>query len=165
MKENLAASKARHMKSLFRLMGLVGLTIAQHAVSQSRQEVKPAVSGDIDVYESVIRYQINSWELKSLTFCIKVNNVDAEKALLERLRPLPVKPASACKETDQKTLMRVVDKETMKNAVIFDVGAIRRISDSELEVEGGYLCASQCMAGGVYHVAREESGWRVTGFK
>ena len=61
--------------------------------------------------------------------------------------------------------MRVVDKKTKKNSVIFDVGTIRRLNESEIEVEGGYLCGSLCMASGSYRLVREGSSWRVTGFK
>jgi hypothetical protein len=165
LKENLLRRKAGHMESMFRSMALISLAISLQAGPQSELMAQAAASGDADIYESVIRYQIKSWELAARTFCIQVKGGDAEEALLERLRPLPVKIASACQETDQKTMMRVVDKETKQNAVIFDVGVIRRVSDSEVEVEGGYLCASLCMASGDYHVIREKSGWRVTTFK
>ena len=144
----------------------MGFAIASQAVPQSGQVARPVASSDLELYESVLRYQIKSWELAASTFCIKVNRADADATLLNRLRPLPVKAASECKEVIGKTtFMRVVDKKTKKKSVIFDVGAIHHLSDSEIEVEGGYLCASLCMASGVYRLVREESGWRVTGFK
>ena len=153
------------MRWLFRFAVCSGFAIASQAVPQSGQVTRPTPSSNFDIYESVIRFQIKSWELTAYTYCIEVNGGDAGEALLQRLRPLPVKAASQCEEIDQKTLAHVVDKETRKRAVIFDVGAIRRISDSEVDVEGGYLCGSLCMAGGVYRVVHEESGWLVTGFK
>ena len=150
------------MKSL--IWSLVALISV--AVPQSGQNLVPPAPNDIDVYESVIRYQIKSWKLAASTFCIKVDRADADEALLSRLRPLPVKAASECKETSGETpIMRVVDKKTKKNSVIFDVEAIRRLNESEIDVEGGYLCGSLCMASGSYRFRREESGWRVTGFK
>lgn len=142
------------------------VAITAQAVPQTGQNLKQESQRDTEVYESVVRFQIKSWELAAATFCIRVNRADADEALLNRLRPLPVKAASACKEASGKTLlMKIVDRRTKKNSVIFDVGAIRRLNESETDVEGGYLCGSLCMASGVYRIVREESGWRVTGFK
>jgi hypothetical protein len=142
------------------------LAIPTPSVLLSAQQATPVAPDDLDVYERVIRFQITSWELPAQAFCIQVNRRDPDKALLKRFPALPVEAASACGEIDRKTaLMRVVDKKTKKNAVIFDVGVIRRLSSSEIEVEGGYVCGSLCMAGGIYHLVREESGWRVTGFQ
>ena len=62
-------------------------------------------------------------------------------------------------------MMTVVDAKTKKPAVIFNLGEIRQVSKSEVQVEGGYLCASQCMAEGVYNLVREEDSWRVESFK
>jgi hypothetical protein len=118
-----------------------------------------------DIYEAILRYQIRSWELAADSYCIEVIGKDANKALLERFKPLPVKVASACrKRTTQIVMMRVVDKETGKMSVIFDMGKIRWPKHSEAEVDGGYLCGSECMAGGTYHVAWDGSRWVVTKF-
>jgi len=148
------------MRIMLRYTGLIWLMIAAQAVPQPRQNLMPAVSGDLDVYESVVRYQIKSWDLAASTFCIEVDGKDADETLLNRLRPLPVKAASGC----DRESGRVKDKETKKAAVIFDIEEIRRISDSKVEVEGGYWCGSQCMAEGVYHAVHEGPGWRVTSF-
>jgi hypothetical protein len=107
----------------------------------SGQQAPPASSGDLDIYETVIRFQIKSWDLPAHTYCIKVNQRDADEALLKRFPSLPVKSASACGETDVKTLSHVVDKETKKKAVVFDVGTIHRLSDSELKSRAGTIAA------------------------
>jgi hypothetical protein len=60
--------------------------------------------------------------------------------------------------------MWVLDKKTGKHSVIFDVGAIQWLTEEKVEVEGGYLCGSLCMAEGTYHVIREGTYWVVTGF-
>ncbi len=75
-----------------------------------------------------------------------------------------VKPASGCKKQNKSVFMNVVDKVTKKNSVIFDLDEIRWIGETEADVTGGYLCASMCMAGGVYHALRDQSGWHVTRF-
>ena len=79
-----------------------------------------------------------------------------------------MKRASAYrKQTPPKlpsVLYSVVDKQTRKRAVIFHIGEIRWVKQSEAEVEGGYDCASECMAGGTYHAVWDGTRWTVTGF-
>lgn len=118
------------------------------------------------VYEATIRYQIKTWELAASTFCVEINGQDAEPALLQRLQPLHVKPASACKKYTRKPLdtMNVIDRKTKENSVIFDLETIHRVNQSEVDVDGGYVCASLCMAGGSYHVVWDSTGWHATGF-
>ncbi len=90
---------------------------------------------------------------------------DADKEFLDRLKPLPVRPESDCTQKDTKTFtMSIVDKRTKKSAVLFGLGGILWRSPTEAEVEGSYLCGSQCMAGGVYHLAFDQGIWSVTRF-
>lgn len=117
------------------------------------------------VYEAVVRYQIKSWDLGAATYCVRMNGEDADKEFLRRLSPMPVKGASECEEKQRKLTMSVIDKHSKKRSVIFGVGAILWRKDTEAEVEGGYLCGSQCMAGGIYHVVLDGAQWRVTAFK
>src|SRR5215472_12540964 len=107
-----------------------GLGSAQTTTKEASQYPSP-----IDVYEAVLHYQIKAWELVANSYCVKVNGKDAPTALLERFRPLPVKVASACrKQTSQSVLMRVVDRSTGKQSVIFDIGEIRWPKQLEAEV-------------------------------
>jgi len=124
----------------------------------------PEHSSAIDIYEAVVRYQIKTWDLAASTYCIEVNGKDASPELLGRLRPLPVKGKSGCKEK-KHILMDIVDKRTKKLAVIFDVSEIHWQSASEADVQGGYFCASQCGGGGKYHVVWNGHQWTVTDFK
>jgi hypothetical protein len=123
-----------------------------------------ATSGRLDLYEAVIRYQIKSWQLPAHTYCIKINGVDAEKVLLDHLRPLHARGASACHKLNQKPAMPIVDAKR-KESVIFYLGDIRNVSDSEVDVDGGYYCGDLCMAEGTYRVINERSGWRVERFE
>jgi hypothetical protein len=122
-----------------------------------------------DVYEAVIRYQIQSWDRAASSYCIMVNNSDAEKVFLSRFNPLRVKRASDCRKKNMKvgklSLMNVVDRATGQRSVIFDLDAIRWVTETEAIVEGGYECASQCMAGGNYHVIYDGTHWVVTGYE
>jgi hypothetical protein len=159
------------MKATVCLAAFMALAILLQMAPLPTLRAQAAASGDLEIYESVIRYQIKSWELHSHTYCIRVLGKDAEQGLLERLNPLPIKVASACREQHvyiqgkDSGLGHVVDKATKQNSVIFDVGGIRRLSESELEVEGGYDCGSHCMASGVYRLTKLETGWRVTDFE
>lgn len=119
-------------------------------------------SASVDVYEAVLRYQIKSWDLAAISYCVSVEGRDATNGFLKRFYPLPVKGASSCKQTKQKVSMQVIDKKTGKPSVIFDVEAIHWLSKNEADVEGGYLCGSLCMAGGKYHVIRDGMQWVVT---
>jgi hypothetical protein len=132
---------------------------------QSDKEAQHNLQEDesADVFESVVRYQIKSWELAANSYCISIEGKDATTDFLRRLTPIPVKTASGCrKQTTEKVMVSVVDKKTGKRSVIFDAEAIRWISENEVEVAGGYFCASECMASGRYHVVRDGTKWRVT---
>jgi hypothetical protein len=134
---------------------------------QAQEPTRKATTAD--VYEAVVRYQIKSWNLAASSYCVMIDNSDAEKVFLKRFNPLPVKPASDCKKKNTKigkiTLMNVVDKATGKRSVIFDLDSIRWVTETEAVVEGGYQCASQCMAGGNYHLIYDGTHWVVTGYE
>ena len=142
---------------------LIALMIAPQMLPQSSQMPTEA-KGRLALYEAVIRYQIKSWQQKAHTYCIAINGVDAESTLLDRLRPFHVERASACHRLNQNPVMPVVDAKK-KESVIFNLGTIRNLSDSEVEVEGGYFCGNLCVAQGTYHVVREPSGWHVLRFE
>jgi hypothetical protein len=118
-----------------------------------------------DVYEAVVRYQIKSWDLAANSYRVLVDGRDATRDSPRRFDPLLVKGASSCrKDTKQKVSMQVLDKKTGKLSVIFDVEAIRWLTENEAEVEGGYLCGSLCMAAGNYRVIRDGTHWLVTAY-
>jgi hypothetical protein len=122
-------------------------------------------SASADIYEAVIRYQIRSWDLAANSYCVKINGRDPGKNFLSRFNPLPVKGASGCrKQKTSSVFMQVHDKKIGRLAVIFDVEAIRWLTENEAKVEGGYFCGSLCMAGGDYHVVRDGTRWVVTGY-
>ena len=142
-------------------------TFANHAAAQapaqqSATTPSPGPVVEASVYEAVVRYQIQSWELGGASYCIRVKGEDADDKFLRMLKPLPVKPASDCLQKKDKYGMTVVDKRSKKKAVLFGVGSIAWRSDSEAEVQGSYLCGSQCMSGGVYHVTWNGDRWQVT---
>lgn len=135
--------------------------------SQSEQDQKmeaPQRASATDLYEVVLRYQIRSWKIAADSYCVEVNGKDADRELLQRLKPLAVKAASACHEEPSRGY-RVLDIETGKTSVIFDVGEIRWRTHSQVEVDGGYLCGSLCSASGFYQLAWDGRHWAVTKFR
>ena len=135
---------------------------AQSFASGNSTEKRAA---ELDIHEAVIRFQIKTWDLEASSYCVSINGKTPSKELLKRLNPLPVKIASGCrKKTIAGVQMSVLDKQTGKRSVIFDVGSIRWLKGGEAEVDGGYVCGSLCMAAGTYHVIRDQTGWTVTKF-
>jgi hypothetical protein len=160
-------SRARALVGhLFCLAGLFvtsPLLLAWNVLSSGESQNTPKEDESATVFEAVVRYQIKSWDLAANSYCISIEGKDATPNFLSRFAPLPVKPASGCsKQTKETILVSVVDKKTGKRSVIFDAEAIHWISENEASVEGGYFCASLCMASGDYHVVRDGTKWRVT---
>ena len=132
---------------------------------QQAADFRPTPAETAAVYEAVARYQISSWHLPAHAYCFRVQGKDASKQFLNRLKPLPVAPESDCTQKDTKTFTRsIVDKHSKKSAVMFGLGGILWRSPTQAEVEGSYLCGSQCMAGGVYHAVLDGDQWTVTKF-
>jgi hypothetical protein len=139
---------------------------ATPATEQQAPGFRPTPSETAAVYEAVARYQIKSWQLPASAYCFRVRGENADKDFLDRLKPLPVKPESDCMQKDTKSFaMSIVDKRTKKSAVLFGLGSIFWLAPTQAQVEGSYLCGSQCMAGGVYHVVLNGDQWAVTRFE
>ena len=152
----------REIVGIISIVLTVATVMGQDAESASTKKTSPVSS--TDVYEAVVRYQIKSWELIADSYYIEVSGKDAGQELLSRLQPMPVKPASGCRKQTRFVTMEVIDKKTKKRAVIFDIDKILWRSETAADVEGGYTCASLCMAGGTYHVVWDGGRWVVSGF-
>ena len=154
----------QHIVALALTAALSGYAFSQTPGQQTPGVQAQSAATTAAVYEAVVRYQIKSWDLGASSYCIRMNGEDADKDFLRRLSPLPVKGASECVEKQHKLTMSIIDKHSKKRSVIFGLGGILWRKDTEAEVQGGYLCGSQCMAGGVYHVILDGNQWRVTAF-
>jgi len=147
-----------------RLIGPVALMIATQLMPQAAKRPIADISSRLDIYEAVVRYQIESWQQEAHTYCVEINGADPDPAFLQHLRPLHVKGASACRKQNDKRQMIVLDRK-MKGSVIFKLGMVQDLTESQVELDGGYLCGNLCMAQGNYRVVHEASGWRVVGFE
>jgi len=138
----------------------------RNSAERTVREDAPKPPSEMDMYEAVLRYQAKIWEFAADSYCVEVNGKDPGSELLERLRALAIKPASACRnQITDRARMQVVDRETGRPSVIFRLGEIRWLNHSEAEVDGGYLCGSQCLAVGAYHVSWDGRRWVITDFQ
>jgi hypothetical protein len=148
------------------LMVLLGCasSVAGQAANQQPALEAPDPGATEAVYEAVVRFQVASWQLGADSYCIQIKGKDADEKMLRSLKPLDVKPESECLKVKKKYDMVVIDKHSKKRSVIFGAGNIRWTSDTSADIEGGYLCGSQCMSGGVYHAVKEDGQWKVIKF-
>jgi hypothetical protein len=118
------------------------------------------------IREGVVRYQIENWDLRADVYFVEIQSQDPSGAFLNKFADIrkPVKGKSAAKQKKDIAGFHVEDRRTKRRGVIFDQGAINHLDDSSAEVEGGYVCASLCMAGGICHLQRQEGHWKVSGF-
>jgi hypothetical protein len=141
------------------------LLLTNATMQRGPADIPTRQASENDIRETVVRYQIQTWKMAAASYCIKINDKDATKDFLERFSSPSVKRASQCKSKRIDPVMTVVvDRATKKQSVIFDIGQPHWVSDHEVEVDGGYFCASQCMAGGTYHLVYEGSHWVVKNY-
>lgn len=126
----------------------------------------PSPAAEAAVYETVARYQITTWQLGGHVFCFRVKGRDADRSFLSKLKPYTAVPASDCTLRNNKDFTTtVVEKHSKKSAVMFGLGQIFWTSPIEAAVQGSYMCGTQCMAGGLYHVVLDGNAWKVTKFE
>ncbi len=70
----------------------------------------------------------------------------------------PVKSAAQCESSAEKG---VRDKQTGVQGLIFYVGEIKWISDTEVEVSGGYYEAGLSASGNTYYLKKKDGKWVV----
>jgi hypothetical protein len=63
--------------------------------------------------------------------------------------------------SDSTAMTGVKDKQTGEQRLIFNVGAIRWISNTTVEVDGGYYEASESAAGSTYYLVKKDGRWIV----
>ena len=121
-----------------------------------------------EIREAIVRYQIENWDLRAEVYFIEIESKDPSKAFLQRFADI-VKPVKAKSESRKKkyylSFYNIEDRRTNKPGVVFDQGTINWKADSAVEVEGGYSCASECMAGGIYYLKKQDGRWSVTKFE
>jgi hypothetical protein len=125
-----------------------------------------AASDEDQIREVVARYQVAKSDVKAEVYFLAIDGKDPSEALLKRLADLnpPVKRKSLSKKT-KDAFGTIVEAKTEKIGVLFEQGAIRRLSETKADVAGGYLCGGLCSASGTYHLELREGRWMVTSFE
>ncbi|HLX95794.1 MAG TPA: hypothetical protein VKU37_08625 [Verrucomicrobiae bacterium] len=120
-----------------------------------------------DIREAVLRYQFDhnaSGQQKTAkVYFIGVGEkaTDPSDDLIKRFadhKP-PVRKASASHYVQGKGIL---DKKTGEQGLAFNVGNIKWISDTEVEVYGGYYEGNLSSSGNTYTVKKESGKWIVT---
>jgi hypothetical protein len=87
---------------------------------------------------------------------------DPPQTIMQRFSGLepPVKPVSQCSRSMDEGV-RDVPGGGGKPALILIAHNIRWLSDTEVEVEGGYYCGGECGSGRRYRMSLEGASWVV----
>ena len=149
------------MKTIAQLILLLTLASVGFAADKARQ------SQEDDIREAVFRYQFDhnaSGQQKSAkVYFLGVGEkaTDPSDEFMKRFvdhKP-PVRKASASHFVRGKGML---DKKTGESGLAFRAQSIKWISDTEVEVSGGYYEAELSSSGNTYTVKKESGKWKVT---
>jgi hypothetical protein len=133
------------------------------------------LSQEDNIREAVFRYQFDhnasGQQKRATVYCLSVGekhvgekHTDPFDEFMKRFadhKP-PVRKRSEC---DVDPLNGVIDKRTGKPGLVFRVTSITWISDTEVEVAGGYYEAGLSSSGNTYTVTRQHGKWKVSNDK
>lgn len=122
---------------------------------------------DDDIREAVFRYQFDhnasGQQQTAKVYFLRVGEkaTDPSDELMKRFadHQPPVRKASAAHFVRDKGLF---DKKTGEQGLAFRAAAIKWISDTEVEVSGGYYEAELSSSSNTYIVKKENGKWKVT---
>ncbi|UCF81674.1 MAG: hypothetical protein JSV08_04475 [Acidobacteriota bacterium] len=118
-----------------------------------------------DIREAVFGYQFehnaSGIQQTADVYCLSIDGKDPADAFMKRFEDNwpPVKKASRCMED---AVAGAGDKKAGERGLLFGVGELRWITDTEVEVEGGYYEGDLSSSGNTYHVVKEDCHWVVT---
>ena len=144
----------------------IAIVLVVCACSSSPQATTQTMSEEDQIREAVFRYQFEFnasglGKAANAYFLSVEGHEDPSPQLLKQFeghRP-PVKPASA--STLEPGTAQVVDRESGQPGLIFRIREIRRLTDDEVEVDGGYDEASESATGNTYRVMKTGGRWEV----
>ena len=148
---------------------------ALRAVPDKKPEAGPtaiinsSAAEEWDIREATFRYQFrknaSGQQQAAKVYCLELavdgKRADPDDAFLKRFagnKP-PVKKGSECGMSAEQGV--VIDKETGASGLIFNTGDIQWVSDTEVEVSGGYYEASLSASGNVYSLKKVNGIWTV----
>ncbi len=130
----------------------------------------PRSAQEDDIREAVFRYQFehnaSGTQQTAQFYCLSLGeyskDIDPDDGLMQRFQghKPAVKKVSQCICSPE---VGVKDKEIgQSGGLVFRVTSIRWISNTEVEVEGGYYEGGLSASGNVYQVVRKGNQWVVT---
>ena len=140
---------------------VIALSVTSIAVSASWK------SQEDDIREAVFRYQFHhnasALQQEAKVYCLAVGRKlgDPTDEFMRRFRndKPAVRKASSC---DLMTGNGVVERRTGNQGIELEIASLKWISDSEVEVEGGYYEGNMSSSGNLYTVNERDGKWRVT---
>lgn len=122
----------------------------------------------LSIREATFRYQFqknaSGQQQKAsayfLTFSDGDENDYPDASFLKRFADV-TPPVRSGKDCDSSAEKGVVDKVTGQRGLIFHVGAIKWISETEVEVSGGYYEAGLSSSGNTYYLKKKDGKWVV----
>ena len=120
-----------------------------------------------DIREAVLRYMFEHSAPQQMphtkVLFVSIDKKEPSKELLSRFanNSPPVKSESNSDRT--KDMGLVVDKKSGESGILFSVGAIKRVNNSEAIVAGSYYVAWLFAGGCEYRVVFTEGKWVVKG--
>ena len=125
---------------------------------------RPRLAEEEDIREAVFRHQLEFHARdKNKIYFLGVGEkaVDASPELMKRFanqRPA-VKKASDSQYIQGKG---IIDKKTGERGLALMARTIKWISDTEVEVRGGYFRDEEAAASNTYRVRKQDGRWKVT---
>jgi hypothetical protein len=148
---------------------LVSVLMAAVVAAPSLQKTSgdtPRPAQEDEIREAVYRYQFKNFDLLVAYHFISVNGKNPSAAILQRFKgeQPPVLPLSDCDRIKKPTRM-IQNRNDLKQGALFNIGQIKWISDTKVDVDGGFECGDICdEATGVYHASKPENKWVVDSF-
>ncbi len=149
------------MKTVLQLLFILASVSVSIATDADR------LSQESDLRETVFRYQFDhnssGQQKRAAVYCLSVGEklTDPSDDFMKRFadhKP-PVRKVSECNVDPFKG---VIDKRTGKSGLVFRVTNIAWLSETEVEVAGGYYEAGLSASGNTYTLTRKYGKWNVT---
>jgi len=119
---------------------------------------------DPEMAEAVFRYQFlhngSGQQTNAATYFLEIAGDDPDDAFIRRFtgNQPPVKKRSQCSTEG----MKVTDKDTGRNGLIFTLKSISIKDEIRAEAEGGYYEAGLSASGNTYYLEKQNGKWIVT---
>jgi hypothetical protein len=154
-----------HILKMKTLLGLLLIFVFSVCLA----ELPNNAAQELDIREATFRYQFGknaSYQqqgAKNYYLAVESGDkqTDPDDAFMKRFtgNNPPVKKVSECDAWPDKG---VVDMKTGEQGIIFKTGAIKWLSDNEVEVSGGYYENGLSASGNTYYLKRVDGKWKVT---